>query len=59
MSARHPIRPDVHARFVAVVARADARAKDEERVVQRRVAAAVARETREGGGRDADGHDDR
>jgi len=59
MRSKHPIRPDVHARFVALVARADARVKDERRVRQRRLATALAREAREGDRRDADGDDDR
>ena len=53
------IRPDVHERFVALVARADARVKDERGALQRRLATALARETREGGRDDADGDDDR
>jgi hypothetical protein len=60
MTKRHegiPIRPDVHARFVALVARADSGVEDERRALQRRLATALARETREGGPHDAD--DDR
>jgi len=55
----HPIRPDIHERFVALVARADARAKAERGALQRRSATVRAREIREGGRRDADGDDDR
>jgi hypothetical protein len=54
MRSKYPIRPDVHARFVALVARVDARVMDERRVLQRRLAA---RETRAGD--NADGNDDR
>lgn len=55
MRSRQPIRPDVHARFVALVARADSVVEDEQRAMQRRLAVALARETREGGRRDPDG----
>ena len=44
---RHPIRPDVHARFMALVARADAKVRMEEQAVQKRSATQLARETRE------------
>jgi hypothetical protein len=43
----HAIRPDLHARFVALVARADSRVADERRALQRRLETALARETRE------------
>ena len=58
MRSRHPIRPDIHARFVTLVARADARVEDEG-ALQRRLATTLARETRENGRPDADGDDDR
>jgi hypothetical protein len=54
-----PIRPDIHERFVALVARADARAKDERGALQRRLATALAREARVGGRHDTDGDGDR
>ena len=59
MRSKHPIRPDIHARFVALVARADALVKDEGALLQRRLATSLARETRENGRRDAGGDDDR
>jgi len=46
--SNHAIRPDLHARFVALVARADSRVADERRALQRRLETALARETREG-----------
>lgn len=58
MRSTHPIRPDVHTRFVALVARADARVREEGRALERRLATAVPRESREDGRRDAHGNDD-
>ena len=46
--SNHPIRPDLHARFVALVARADSRVADERRALQRRLETALARRTPEG-----------
>jgi hypothetical protein len=37
-----PIRPDVHARFVALVARADAKIRSEQQATRRQLSAAAA-----------------
>ena len=42
-----PIRPDIHQRFIAVLARAQAKLDTEQRVLARRSAAELAREHRE------------
>jgi hypothetical protein len=57
MTSKYSIRPDVHARFVALVARVDARVTDERRVLQRRLAPSPAGGSRAADG--ADGDDDR
>ena len=44
---RNSIRPDVHARFLALVARADAKVRTEEQTRQKRSSTLMARETRE------------
>jgi len=44
---RHPIRPDVHARFMALVARADAKVRTEEQAQQKRSTTLQAREVHE------------
>ena len=41
-----PIRPDVHARFMTLVARAEARLRLEEQAVRKRSAGLLARERR-------------
>ena len=41
------IRPDVHARFMALVARADAKVRSEEQTLQKRSSRLLAREQRE------------
>ena len=41
------IRPDVHARFMTLVARADAKVRSEEKAVQKRSARRLAAEVRE------------
>jgi hypothetical protein len=43
----HTIRPDVHARFLVLVARADARVKSEQQAAQKRSRSLLAREQRE------------
>ena len=43
----HTIRPDVHARFLVLVARADAKVKSEQQTVQKRSRSLLAREQRE------------
>ena len=52
MRPRAPIRPDIHARFITVVARAEAKLRDEEKAIERTLAAPLARDT------DADNDDD-
>ena len=47
MRRKPPIRPDLHARFVALVARADSAVEDEQRTMQRRLAVALGREAPE------------
>jgi len=42
------IRPDIHERFVAIVARADAKLKVEQKAGERRLAAALAGDKHEG-----------
>ena len=51
---RHSIRPDVHARFLALLARAEAKVRSEEQAVQKRSARLPARERRERAGVGAD-----
>jgi hypothetical protein len=41
------IRPDVHERFLALVARADAKVRNEQRALQKRSSTLLAREARE------------
>jgi hypothetical protein len=41
---RVPIRPDIHSRFITVVARAEAKLETEQKAGERRHAAALARE---------------
>jgi hypothetical protein len=55
MSSKYPIRPDVHERFVALVARADARVREERQAVHGRLAMAPAWETRQRGRLGANG----
>ena len=43
------IRPDVHERFLALVARADAKVRSEQRALQKRSSTLLAREARERG----------
>ena len=43
------IRPDVHERFLALVARADAKVRSEKRALQKRSSTLLAREARERG----------
>jgi hypothetical protein len=43
----HTIRPDVHARFLTLVARADAKVRSEQQAVQKRSSRLLAREMRE------------
>src|SRR5437868_3822805 len=47
MTARARIRPDIHERFVTVLARAEAKLKDEQKTIERNLATALAREKRE------------
>lgn len=51
---RQSIRPDVHARFLQLVARADAKVRTEQQALQKRSARLLAREMREHGGGDRD-----
>jgi hypothetical protein len=44
------IRPDVHARFLALVARAEAKVKSEQQTLRKRSTRLLARESREGAG---------
>jgi hypothetical protein len=44
---RDSIRPDVHARFVALLARADAKVRSDQEALQKRSSRLLARETRE------------
>jgi hypothetical protein len=44
---RESIRPDVHARFLELVARADAKVRSERQTLQKRSARLLAREARE------------
>jgi hypothetical protein len=44
---RHAIRPDVHSRFLALVARVDAQVRSEQQELQKRSTRLLARETRE------------
>jgi hypothetical protein len=44
---RRSIRPDVHARFLSLVARADAKVRSEDQDLQKRLSRQLARETRE------------
>ena len=53
----HSIRPDVHERFLALVARADAKVRSEQRAQQKRSSSLLARETRQRG-RAVSGRDD-
>lgn len=46
---RHSIRPDVHARFLALVARADAKLRSEQPALKKRSIGLLAREARERG----------
>ena len=43
----HTIRPDVHARFLVLVARADAKVRNEQQATQKRSRSLLAREQRE------------
>jgi hypothetical protein len=47
MRRRIPIRPDIHERFLEVVARVEAKLEKEEKELARRLAAERARENRE------------
>lgn len=44
---RHAIRPDVHARFLALVARVDAQVKSEQQDLKKRSATLFARDARQ------------
>ena len=52
------IRPDVHARFMTLVARADAKARIEQQTLQKRSARLLAREMRERVAVTTDGDED-
>ncbi|HET7344215.1 MAG TPA: hypothetical protein VFL90_22310 [Methylomirabilota bacterium] len=43
----HAIRPDVHARFLALVARADAKVRSERQALRKRPATLLVREARQ------------
>jgi len=55
---RIAIRPDVHARFMTLVARADAKVRGEEQALKKRSARLQAREARERAAVAVDGEED-